>query len=68
MLIKFLPDIAVTAHDILLQYFEIDWLSEVTYGLLYDIYYTNVGAQTMGIIFLLVLAYLTFLSGNLNIN
>ena len=36
--------------------------------MLYDIYYTNVGAQTMGIVFLLVIAYLSFLNGNLNIN
>ena len=68
MLIKFLPDLAVTAHDLLLQYFDIDWLSETEYALLYDIYYTNVGAQTMGLVFLLVIAYIAFLNGNLNIN
>ena len=50
-LIKFLPDLAVMAHDLLLEYFDIDWLSETEYALLYDIFYTNVSAEWMGIIF-----------------
>ena len=59
--IKFIPDLIVSLHELLLQLFDYEFLMESSYQDLYNIYYTNVGANMMLLTSLLIVSLIFWL-------